>query len=144
MRAFWEKVRRYAVWDRPAGSADPQTTKPLTDHTSCDGRGPRSLTFKTPSWRTYAGAAKSSKTPLPAIPDVQRQTRYRPLVHLAHPELTAESLRRTSGNFGIIDQIAALRCVRTKIAAFGGDQARVTVAGQFAGATLVSLLQPRC
>jgi para-nitrobenzyl esterase len=66
--------------------------------------------------------------------------RLGPLGFLAHPELTAESAEATSGNYGLMDQIAALRWVQRNIAAFGGDPRRVTIAGQSAGATSVSIL----
>jgi para-nitrobenzyl esterase len=66
--------------------------------------------------------------------------RLGPLGFLALPELTRESPHRSSGNYGLMDQIAALEWVQRNIAAFGGDPGRVTIAGQSSGSISVSVL----
>lgn len=66
--------------------------------------------------------------------------RLGPLGFFAHPALTRASPHRASGNYGILDQIQALRWVNENITHFGGDPGRITVMGQSAGAFDICLM----
>src|SRR5580700_6147160 len=66
--------------------------------------------------------------------------RLGPLGFLALPELTRESPYHSSGNYGLMDQIAALEWIQRNIAVFGGDPKCVTIAGQSSGSISVSIL----
>ncbi len=90
-----------------------------------------------------ASMANYSGEPLARAGVVRVNIAYRvgALGFLAHPELARESGYGASGNYGLMDQIAALQWVKRNIAKFGGDPDNVTIAGQSAGSMSVALLQ---
>ncbi len=85
----------------------------------------------------YDGAAMARRG---GIVVVSINYRLGVLGYLAHPELSAESSDHVSGNYGLLDQIAALKWVQKNIAAFGGDPGNVTIAGESAGGLSVMYL----
>jgi para-nitrobenzyl esterase len=92
-------------------------------------RGSSSISF-------YDGAALAAK----GVILVSINYRLGPLGYFSHQALSAESKQNASGNYGILDQIAALQWVQKNIAAFGGDPNRVTVFGESAGSWSVCSL----
>jgi para-nitrobenzyl esterase len=91
-------------------------------------------------------AGRSQHTPLgPALSRlgvvvVSVNYRLGPLGFLAHPALTAESEHHASGNYGLLDQLHALKWIRENVSRFGGDPGRITVMGHSAGAVDTCLL----
>jgi carboxylesterase type B len=83
---------------------------------------------------TYSGEVLARK----GVVLVSIAYRVGPLGFLAHPELSAESPHRVSGNYGLLDMIAALDWIKTNIAAFEGDPHKVTIFGESAGGIAVS------
>jgi len=85
---------------------------------------------------TYSGEQLAKK----GVVVVSMGYRLGPLGFLAHPELSAESPQHVSGNYGLLDMIAALQWIQKNIAAFGGDPSKVTIFGESAGGIAVSEL----
>src|SRR5262245_23451566 len=94
------------------------------------------LTRGSGATRSYDGTALAKK----GVVLVTINYRLGPLGYFAHPELSAESPHRSSGNYGVLDQIAALKWTQKNIAAFGGDPGRVTIFGESAGSWSVNAL----
>jgi para-nitrobenzyl esterase len=84
----------------------------------------------------YDGENLASKGPV----IVTFNYRLGSLGFFAHPELAKESGRNASGNYGMMDAIAALQWIKRNISAFGGDPTNVTIAGESAGAIMVGAL----
>lgn len=95
------------------------------------------MTIGSPSMANYGGENLAKK----GVVYVSIAYRLGGFGFLAHPALTAESPRRASGNYGFLDQIAALQWIQRNIAKFGGDPTRVIIAGQSAGAGSAFALQ---
>jgi para-nitrobenzyl esterase len=110
------------VWTPAAGSSDKRPVMVLFD-----GGGNTGGSASNP---TYDGVGLARK----GVVVVTFNYRLGVLGWLAHPELSAESPNKVSGNYGLLDQIAALQWVQANITGFGGDPGNVTVYSQSAGA----------
>src|SRR4051812_335309 len=90
----------------------------------------------------FGGEERHNGVPLAKKGAVVVTLNYRlgPFGFLAHPALAAESPHHAAGNYGILDQIAALQWVQRNIARFGGDPSRVTIFGESAGGMSVGSL----
>lgn len=95
------------------------------------------FTIGSATMANYAGENLATK----GVVYVSVSYRVGALGFLAHPELTEESPHHASGNYGFLDQVAALEWIQRNIEHFGGDPRRVTIMGQSAGAGSVSSLQ---
>jgi para-nitrobenzyl esterase len=95
------------------------------------------FTIGSASMANYSGERLASK----GVVYVALAYRVGALGFLAHPDLSAESPHRVSGNYGFLDQIAALQWIQRNIAQFGGDPRSVTIMGQSAGSASVAVLQ---
>ena len=85
---------------------------------------------------TYSGEVLAKK----GVVLVSIAYRVGPLGFFADPELSAESPHHISGNYGLLDMIAALQWIQKNIAAFGGNPNKVTIFGESAGGIAVSQL----
>ena len=95
-----------------------------------------SLTSGQPSFSEYRGEDLAKK----GIIVVNFGYRLNVFGYMANEELANESENGTTGNYGLLDQIAALKWVNENIASFGGDASKITIAGESAGASSVNAL----
>ena len=100
------------------------------------GAGNNSGSFSTPITGTYDGEAFAEN----GVVLVSVNYRLGAFGFMAHPALSAENERGVSGNYGILDHIAALEWVRDNISGFGGDPDNVTIFGESAGGASVYAL----
>ncbi|HEX6626610.1 MAG TPA: carboxylesterase family protein [Gemmatimonadaceae bacterium] len=93
-------------------------------------------------WAGFGGEERHNGAPLAKKGAVVVTVNYRlgAFGFLAHPALAAESPHHSAGNYGLLDQIEALKWVKRNIARFGGDPSRVTIFGESAGGMSVGSL----
>ncbi len=118
------------IW--ASGTAKPGTKLPVVVYIYGGG-----FTLGSSGMAMYGGEQLAKK----GVVFVNFNYRLGALGFLAHPELTAESSHHASGDYGFLDQIAALHWIKRNIAQFGGDPDNVTISGQSAGAASVSALE---
>ncbi|MFN3668571.1 MAG: carboxylesterase/lipase family protein [Brevundimonas sp.] len=132
----------YAAAEPPAMSEDCLSLNIWAPHAASDApvfvwiHG-GSLTSGASSEAMYDGARMAASQGMVVV---SINYRLGVLGYMAHPELSAESRQNISGNYGLLDQIAALKWIEANIAAFGGDPDNVTIAGESAGALSVLYL----
>ncbi|MBP0494058.1 carboxylesterase/lipase family protein [Pararoseomonas indoligenes] len=141
-----QTIPPWATWlyDRPALMGEDCLTLNIWTP-GLDGRRPVMVWIHGGAWRTGEGAAAGNDgTALARLGDVVVVTvnyRLGALGFLAHPDLK-DPETGAAANWGVQDQVAALRWVRANIEAFGGDPENVTLFGQSAGGTSVANIAP--
>jgi para-nitrobenzyl esterase len=156
----WSGIREGAAWGPICPQSDAKGTAPIAGSEDClqlnvfapaDKPGPLpimvwihggghvtgSAANELSGIRTYDGGALATKE---GVIVVTINYRLGALGFLAHPTLAAEDPDRSEGNYGTLDQLAALRWVKANAAAIGGDASRVTIFGESAGAVSVCTL----
>jgi para-nitrobenzyl esterase len=130
------------AWVPPLGpmSEDCLTVNVFTTRTGTTARRPVMVWLHGGANRTGRGGADAAVLAPHGVVVVTVNYRLGLLGFLAHPALARESPQGSSGDYGLLDQIEALRWVRRNIAAFGGDPRRVTVFGHSAGGDSVAQL----
>jgi para-nitrobenzyl esterase len=133
----------WAGHDLDRTSEDCLTLNVWTPNTTPSARLPVMVWFHGGGYTAGAGSQSTyegTKLARRGVVIVTVNYRLGALGFLAHPALTAESPLHSSGNYGLLDQIAALKWVRANIARFGGNPGNVTIFGQSAGGGSAMLL----
>jgi para-nitrobenzyl esterase len=123
------------VWAPPSAAANPD--RPKTGYPVVVWIYGGGFTIGSSAMANYDGESLARK----GVVYISFNYRLGLLGFMAHPGLTAESRHHSSGNYGFLDQVTALRWIKRNIAAFGGDPGNVTIMGQSAGSMSVFSLQ---
>lgn len=159
-KAPWTGVYKAEKWgDRPYQTADPNQNgggigmsedclylSVETPAKSADERLPVFVMIHGGAFATGSYSGTQESFVREGIVYASIEYRLGAMGFMAHPELSKESKDGISGNYGIYDQICALRWIHDNIAAFGGDPDKVTICGESAGGISVSILcaSPLC